>query len=139
MTYANDSDVEVRLGRTLTEPERLQVVAWLDDIEGTIKSRIPTLDDLVTAGSLSDAVVRKVEAQAVIRVLRNPDGKLTERIDDYSWTRDSSTSTGQLCLTDEEWDELTPSASYEAFTIRPSFEPGVQHWSPRFDSCVEPW
>jgi Phage protein Gp19/Gp15/Gp42 len=126
MTYADDSDVEVRLGRTLSEPERLQVLAWLQDIEGTIKSRIPNLDDLVTAGTLPAAVVLKIEAQAVLRVLRNPDGKLTERIDDYSWTRDSSTATGSLCLTDEEWDELTPSSSYESFSIRPYYEPG---WS----------
>lgn len=126
MAYATWTDVEVRLGRTLTETERLQVTAWLDDIESTIRSRIPNLDDLVAAGTLLAATIVKIEAAAVLRVVRNPDGKLTERIDDYSWTRDSSTATGKLELTDSEWEELTPTAATDAFTIRPHYEPG---WS----------
>jgi hypothetical protein len=138
MPYATWSDVEVRLGRALTEVEQRQVSAWLDDVESTIKSRIPTLDDLVAGGSLLAATVRKVEAAAVIRVLRNPDGKLTERIDDYSWTRNASTSSGALSLTDDEWAELTPSSSSDAFSISPAYEPGVRHWV-RWDSCVEQW
>ncbi len=137
MSYATWNDVEVRLGRALSEMEKRQVAAWLADIEGTIRSRIPNLDELIVAGTLLRAVVVKVEAAAIIRVLRNPDGKLTERIDDYSWTRDTSTATGALCLTDEEWAELTPSASSGAFSIRPAYEPGVQHWRP--DMCWDSW
>ena len=124
MAYATWQDVQDRFGRTLTDSERRQVDAWLDDIESSILSRIPTLHDMVTAGTLLRQTVVKIEAAAVIRVLRNPDGKLTERIDDYSWTRDSSTATGALYLTDEEWAELTPSAATDAFTIRPHYEPG---------------
>jgi hypothetical protein len=137
MTYATWDDVQVRLGRSLSPSEQQQVAAWLEDIESTIKSRIPNLDALVAAGTLLASVLVKIESAAIIRVLRNPDGKLTERIDDYSWTRDNSTATGALCLTDEEWDELTPSGSYEAFTIRPSYEPGVQYWKP--DMCRDVW
>lgn len=124
MSYATWQDVEVRFGRPLTAAEKLQVAAWLQDIESTIIARIPNLTDLVTAGTLQTATVVKIEAAAVIRVLRNPDGKLVERIDDYSWTRDSSTATGQLALLDSEWDELTPAAATDAFSIRTHFEPG---------------
>jgi hypothetical protein len=47
--------------------------------------------------------VRMVIANAVIRVLKNPDGKRQESIDDYSWTRDRVLSAGVLYLTDDEW------------------------------------
>jgi hypothetical protein len=123
MSYASWLDVEVRFGRTLTDAEKQQVTAWLEDIESTILARIPNLADLVAAGTLQTATIVKIEAAAVIRVLRNPDGKLVERIDDYSWTRDSSTATGQLGLLDSEWAELTPATASEAFTIRPYYEP----------------
>lgn len=127
MAYATWVDVQDRFGRDLTDAERRQVGAWLDDIEASILSRIPNLTELVDAGTLQRQTVVKIEAAAVIRVLRNPDGKLTERIDDYSWTRDSSTATGSLYLTDDEWAELTPSVATDAFTIRPHYEPG---WCP---------
>lgn len=124
MATATWQDVQDRFGRTLTEPERLQVDAWLDDIEASILARIPTLTELVASGALLERTVVKIEAAAVIRVLRNPDGKITERIDDYSWTRDSSTASGSLYLTDDEWAELTPSASSDAFSIPLAYEPG---------------
>lgn len=124
MAYATWGDVERRFSRDLTERERIQVTEWLDDVESSILNRIPDLADLIDSGALSERTVVKVESQAVIRKLDNPQGKLTERIDDYSWTRAQSTATGELELTDAEWEELTPSASSDAFTIRPHYEPG---------------
>lgn len=124
MSYATWSDVERRFSRDLTEREKIQVTEWLDDVESTILTRIPNLAELIAAGTLQQRTVVKIEAQVVLRKLDNPQGKLTERIDDYSWTRDSSTATGQIELTDGEWEELTPSASTDAFTIRPHYEPG---------------
>lgn len=126
MAYATWQDVQDRVGRTLTDLERRQVDAWLDDIESSIlaPARVPDLHQLVADGTLLRQTVVKIEAAAVIRVLRNPEGKLIERIDDYSWTRDSATSTGQLYLTDDEWAELTPSTATDAFSIRLAFEPG---------------
>jgi hypothetical protein len=124
MAYATWQDVQDRFGRTLTDSERLQVDAWLDDIEDTVLVRIPNLAALIAAGTLTQRTVVKIEAEAVRRRLENPQGKLTERIDDYSWTRDSSTASGSLYLTDEEWAELTPSASSDAFSIRLAYEPG---------------
>ncbi len=131
MAYATWQDVQDRFGRALTDSERQQVDAWLDDIEDSIVARIPNLTDLVTAGTITTRTVVKVESAAVIRVLRNPDGKLTERIDDYSWTRDSSTATGSLCLTDEEWAELTPTASSDSFSIPLAYTPGWVEDTPR--------
>jgi hypothetical protein len=53
------------------------------------------------------AYVRLV-ATMVIRVLRNPDGFLTETIDDYTYRRDSAVSAGALYLSDDELGQLRP-------------------------------
>lgn len=132
MAYATVEDVETRIGRALTDVERQQVTAWLDDIEAEIRHRITDLDTRVGDAAYKAMVVR-VEAAAVIRVLRNPDGKITERIDDYSWTRDSSTASGQLALLPEEWALLSPAVSTGAWSIRPSGVvqgPAPDPWGP---------
>lgn len=127
MSYAAWTDVERRFSRDLTTREQIQVTEWLDDVESSILTRIPNLAQLIADGTLQQRTVVKIEAQVVLRKLDNPQGKLTERIDDYSWTRDSSTATGQLELNDCEWDELTPATATDAFTIRPHYEPGWRH------------
>ncbi len=43
-----------------------------------------------------------------LRVARNPDGKKSEAIDDYSWTLDSRVSAGLLYLSDDELALLVP-------------------------------
>jgi hypothetical protein len=118
VTYATPDDVAARLGRPLTPEQIIQVQAWLDDIEAEIRSKVPNLDVLAADPDYLALLIR-VECAAVLRVVRNPDGKMTERIDDYSWTRDQSTASGSLFLTDDEWGLLTPESSTEAFTIRP--------------------
>jgi hypothetical protein len=130
MAYATWIDVENRFDRDLTDREKTQVTEWLDDVEDTILGRIPNLAALIAAGTLTQRTVVKVEANVVLRKLNNPQGKLTERIDDYSWTRDSSTATGALFLTDEDWAELTPSAPSDSYSIPVAYEPGWQTWAP---------
>lgn len=59
------------------------------------------LDDAMTADpDLSPEVVR-VLANSVLRVLKNPDGKQQEAIDDYSYSRNSAAS-GELYIDDED-------------------------------------
>lgn len=124
MAYATWQDVQNRFSRDLTAREKIQVTEWLDDVESTILSRIPNLADLIAAGTILPRTVVKIESQVVLRKLDNPQGKLTERIDDYSYTRDSSTAKGVLELYDSEWEELTPETATDAFTIRPYYKPG---------------
>jgi hypothetical protein len=75
------------------------------------------------AGTVREATVRRVVSQAVIRVIRNPEGlrTVTTGIDDGTETRtvDSSLSSGALFLTSDEWDLILPTVSGDAFTIRP--------------------
>lgn len=109
-TYATPDDVEVRLGRPLTDPA--QAVALLRDAEVLIRSRVLDLAARVADEPGFLDVVVMVEANAVVRVLRNPEGlrAVTVTVDDGSVTRtrDQATSDGALRITDDEWDLLAP-------------------------------
>jgi hypothetical protein len=123
VAYATLTDVSTRLGRPITSTDEIsQVLAWLDDIEALILTRIPTLDALVTAGTPTSAIVVMVEANAVIRKVRNPDGKVSEDIDDYSYRLNADAARGDLFLTDGEWALLAAGSSSGAFSVRPYFE-----------------
>lgn len=50
----------------------------------------------------------RIVANMVIRVLKNPDGILTETIDDYTYRRDSAISSGALYVSDDELNRLRP-------------------------------
>lgn len=115
MSYAGVADVQVSLGRPLTEDEEQQAEGLLDRVETRIRARIPTLvERLGDEANLLDLLV-EVESDAVARVLRNPSGYLQEQDGDYMYTRDRSLATGALNLTDDEWTRL--GISKGAFTI----------------------
>ena len=131
MTYAQATDVEVRLGRSASsDAETAQWGAWLGDIEALILARIPDLATRLDLGTLDEGVVVMVEANAVIRKVRNPEGKVSEQIDDYSYRYGEDARRGDLFLTDEEWDLLDPTSNSGAFTIRPWSEAvGRGYWA----------
>ena len=120
MTYATVADVSTRLGRPVTSSTEIsQVTAWLGDVEALILARISGFAAAVTAGAPAAAVVVMVEANAVIRKIRNPDGKVSENIDDYQYRLNPDAARGDLFLTDEEWAWLTPDSPSAAFTVTP--------------------
>jgi|SRR5699024_3300549 len=126
MSYANVTDVQVRLGRPITSSAEIaQVTAWLTDVEALIKVRIPDLDQRVVTGQVDESIVALVEAQVVVRKVKNPDGKQNERIDDYSYGLNADSARGDLFLTAEEWALLLPVSATGAFTIRPVGAPDV--------------
>lgn len=106
MAYAQPQDVATRLGRDLTDAEIVQAVAYLDDVEAEISSRLGDLTGRVTAPTFLALLVR-VEATAAKRVFLNPGGirQHSESVDDYSQsdTFDTSISTGGLYVSDDEW------------------------------------
>ena len=109
------SDIAARW-RTLTTEETAVAQALLDDAWAILIARDPSIDTRVSADppTLDAALVRAVVSAMVLRVLRNPDGKRQESIDDYSWTRDNSVSAGALYVSDDELDLLA--APYVATT-----------------------
>lgn len=68
------------------------------------------------------ALVVEVQVAAVLRFLKNPDGKYEESGDDYSFKRDATLATGEVYITDSELARLAPRIRNRsgAFTIRPS-------------------
>lgn len=117
MAYATAEDIESRLGRDLDESETTIVEQRLEDCELIILSRIPTLHTKVDAGTLNADVIAMVEADAVIRILRNPEGVVGETDGNYSYQLNWATVTGALSLTPHEWRLLGYTRS--TFTIVP--------------------
>lgn len=118
---ASASDVSAVFG-DLTPLQSTQVGAWLARLSAMVRLRIPTFDARIVASPDLGVLAKGVLVDAVVRVLRNPDGKLQESIDDYSYRRADSVADGALYLTDAEWRLLVDpsvSATSAAFTVRP--------------------
>lgn len=113
MALATISNLADRLGRDLTDTETRQATALLDDATAIILDRFPQYATTPTAASTA------VCSAMVLRVLRNPEGKRSESIDDYSYTIDSARSAGELYMTENEVDTLTPIRT-SAFSIVPT-------------------
>lgn len=111
------ADVEARW-RPLTDAETINAGAFLDDAWSLLLSRRPSLEDDLTAGTVSEGNVIRVMSAMVIRVLRNPEGLRAETIDDYSYTRDEALSAGLLYITADELADISPAGSRRFNSIR---------------------
>ena len=120
-------DVADELGRVIDSDEEIkQINRWISAAKAVIRKRLGDLD------SLDADALTVVIPQAVARLARNPEGKINERIDDYSYGFTSKAAALTVTLTDEEWALLTPDrvgSDRGAFTIRPSYVPGRRGWS----------
>lgn len=103
MAYATPEDVEVRFMRPLDEDEKRVVAARLEDAELLLRSRIPDLDEKVTTGVLDQALVVMVEAEMVLRLIRNPDGLVQETDGSYSYSTSQKVASGLLEVLPREW------------------------------------
>lgn len=123
MAYANLSNVSTRLGRAISDPDEVkQVNAWLGDANRAILRRIPNLDARVDAEEINADDVSQVEAQAVIRKIKNPDGHTYESVDDSRWGLAEGHALDEITILDSEWAMLMPGAAgtpSAAFTISP--------------------
>jgi hypothetical protein len=121
MAYANAADVEARLGRSLDAGETTIVNTRLNDVELMIRSRLPNLDTLVSTGVLDVEVVIMVEAEAILRLVKNPDGYTAETDGNYSYQISTKVASGRLDIFPTEWALL--GVMNGAFTIRPYIGP----------------
>jgi len=121
---ATPADVVARW-RPLSAQETINAQTFLDDAWRMLKRRAAAVDfDLETEMAADvdlTAEVVRVLVTAVLRVMKNPDGKRQESIDDYSWTRDQAVSAGLLYLSDDEVNDLFPGSVVEgrAYMIDP--------------------
>lgn len=119
MAYASFEDVQNRWQEDLSDAQTV-IETRLGDAELLIKSRIPDLDDKVTAGTPSEAVVVMVEAEMILRVIRNPEGYVQETDGGYSYMLNQRIASGGLEVLAQEWRLLGRSGG--AFTIRPMLD-----------------
>lgn len=105
MAYATVDDVQKTLGYALTEQAEIdRVNAWIADAETVIRVRLR----LASLDQLDADALRLVIKESVARRVLNPEGKTTERIDDYSYTLASEAAKAGLYITDDEWALLAP-------------------------------
>ena len=127
MAFTSVNEIGKRLGRTITDQAEIdQINSWVADVDALIRSRIRDIDERVTDGRVSVEDLTRVASNAVVRKVKNPDGKQNERIDDYSYGLTEDAARGELFLTDDEWSSIEGfSDSSGAFTIRLPATPGI--------------
>lgn len=118
-------DLSNRSLRTLSYEELKVGVNLLSDAFNIIVTTVPSVAtrlDAVPLDTRFQSLVVQIECAMVLRLLNNPDGKLEESADDYSYRLDQAVSSGALYLSDAESTLLSTRDGYNdrAFTIRPS-------------------
>lgn len=115
MAYATVADVASRWGKdpaSFDAPTTALIDARLADVERLIKRRlaaaVPTrdLDAEITDSTLDVDDVVQVEADAVIRLARNPDGYQSETDGSYTYMLSSADSDNVLEILPTEWQTL---------------------------------
>lgn len=106
MAYATAEDVQAVLGRTLTPEETALVERRLAQVERMLLRRIPDLDDQIAAGDLDEDDVTDIEAESVLRLVRNPEGYTSESDGTYSYQFNRETASGRLEILPSEWELL---------------------------------
>ena len=117
MAIATVDDVQDRLDRELTDDEKQLAATLLEDVEAIIRSRVRNLLRRAAADESYRQIVVMVEANAVLRVLRNPEGYRQESEGNYSYSLNAAVASGHLFVLGSEWDLL--GANRGAFTITP--------------------
>ena len=106
VAYATPDDVQLRFNRELDSDERESVEVRLDDVEEMIRLRIPDLDAKIEDGSIRLRLVVAVECEAVLRLIRNPDGYTEETDGNYSYSISDKVASGKLTIEPDEWKLL---------------------------------
>lgn len=124
MAYASVTDVTVRWGRVPTTEEAAAITVRLEDVERLILRRIPDLDDQILDGTILEEDLIQVEADAVLRLARNPDGYVSETDGNYTYMLSQQQSQGRLEILPEEWDLLGVVRTRLSF-LTPVLDPAV--------------
>lgn len=108
MAYATLQDVQNRYHEDLGDDETLELLinTRLGDAELILKSRIPDLDDKILDGEILEDVVVMVEAEMVLRLIRNPEGYSQESDGNYSYAIYQMVASGRLEVLPDEWKLL---------------------------------
>lgn len=120
MPFATADEVRELIPRASLAPEETAMVEKrIAQAERKIRRRIRDLDDQILDGSIDEQTVSDVIVEAVLRVVRNPEGFTQETDGNYSYIL-SSEHNGKLYITDDEWEELGITANPGAFWVTPT-------------------
>lgn len=125
MTIATVEDVAARWGQTPDTAMTALIEKRLGDVERMIERRfreedLPTIQAQITANELLAEDVEQVESDAVLRLVRNPEGFLSENDGSYSYRVIESLASGKLEITAEEWYILGITESDGFFVLVPT-------------------
>lgn len=123
MTYAKAADVQAIYGKALTTEETALVERRLAQVERMILRRIPDLADQIEAEEIDQPDVVDIEAEAVLRVIRNPEGLYSEQDGSYGYQLSREAADNSLRITAEEWERLGIKPS-KMFQIVPNLDRG---------------
>lgn len=134
MAYATVEDVAVRLGYE-PDPSEAQIIdVRLEDAERLIKAKLPDLDGMILDNEVDRDTVVMIEAEAVLRLIRNPDGFSAETDGNYNYQINSRVASGKLEILEEEWALL--GVTRGMFTITPRVcRPRRRGRHPQYDFC----
>ncbi|AKF14184.1 head-to-tail adaptor [Mycobacterium phage Luchador] len=120
MSYATAEDV-VELWAKEPEPEVMALITRrLAQVERMIRRRITGLDAKVTASPTFKQDLIDIEADAVLRLVRNPEGYMSETDGAYTYQLSTDLQTGKLTITDDEWEILGVNSLRRSFVIEPN-------------------
>ncbi|QFG10389.1 head-tail adaptor Ad1 [Mycobacterium phage Anthony] len=106
MAYAKASDVTTLWAKTPDTEILALIERRLEQVERMVKRRIPDVDTKVVADPVFKADLIDIEADAVLRLVRNPEGYLSEGDGSYNYMLRSDLSQGVLEILDKEWEIL---------------------------------
>ncbi|QGJ87747.1 head-to-tail adaptor [Mycobacterium phage Leogania] len=120
MAYATADDV-VTLWAKEPEPEVMALIERrLEQVERMIRRRIPDLDVKVLLNTTFKADLIDIESDAVLRLVRNPEGYISETDGAYTYQLSSDLSQGKLTILNEEWTTLGVNRLSRMSTIAPN-------------------
>lgn len=118
MAVASVEDVTDRLppGEFVDENYVEQMLA---DAELLLLSKIPDLLIRIAQNQIDHDVVVMVEANMVLRVVRNPEGFTQETDGNYSYTSNRAVASGLLEVLDSEWSLLGHRSGFKVLSFEP--------------------
>ncbi len=105
--------------RPLNAQQTTNAEAFLTDAWSYLTDLMPTLEQRLVEGTVNEDSVIRVVSSMVLRVLRNPDAKVQESLDDYAYRRSDLVADGLLYATGDELASLSGRRRSSAYTIRP--------------------
>lgn len=111
--YASLEDVQAAYEHTIPAGGEVRVERLVEQASVRLRRRVPNLNARIDAGKDEDlaALARGVVVDAVLRVIRNPNGYSAEQAGEFSYRIDRAVSSGRLTFPDDDLADLLPRAS----------------------------